>query len=170
MLNASPFDLPRTGSSDAPPRVSFETARAAAGSNTAELAIWLDGDTWHVRANGSAAQPGTLFQARVSFVADVAPEGEQDKLTVHDQARMSPGRCWNDPPQTSSSARYAGFDWRSTPGAAGIRFTTRDACFRVTLRVGEREQLPRVVVGTTPISAGKLQDTIELCQPVGSGP
>src|SRR5688500_9183895 len=59
VLNATPFDLgvtvPGPGETKAPmPRVSFEGARAPDGATTGDFAVWLDGETWHVRANGQA--------------------------------------------------------------------------------------------------------------------
>ena len=174
ILNASPFDLPDTlpgpGETKAPmPRLGFETARAPAGKNAGDFAVWLDGDVWHVRANGTAAKDDTLFQARVSFVSDVYAEGVQAKLTVHHHARVSAGRCWNDPPREDASAQHAGFDWLSSSGWGGIQFKASDACFRLRLRVADKQELPRVIVGSTLVTAGKLQDTLEICRALGSG-
>lgn len=169
ILNADPDQLPSTVTADGPPpraHVKFDQARAAAGVERGDFAIWLEDETWHVRANGKGKKPGTLFQARVEWIREVGPDGPNEKVIFYSRPRVSPGRCWNDPPVSDPELARTGFDWPSTNDSVGIRFKApKTGCFVVQLRVAEKEQLPKVFVGTAEVpSTGPLQDSIELCR------
>ena len=99
-------------------------------------------------------------------MTDLVAEGASADLKVHSQALITRGTCWSDAPQASTTQLRAGFDWLSSPAGSGIHFKSPEGCFRLTLRVGGKQTLPRVAIGaadTTP-NAGPHQDTIELCR------
>lgn len=166
VTNANPDDLPyRVPAPAAAAAMSFDDAKGApppGGKGTFRL--WHESGTWHLQVTAGGAKPPAghwSHQARIAPVTEASAESPVPDLHLLQHPFHLAGADAG-----AASLLSSGFDLATDGAAHGVTFKVPPAtCFTVTLRSGEKQELPSVAVGAKgrapKVAAG--QDTLRFC-------
>lgn len=166
VTNANPDDLPyRVPAPAAAAALTFDDAKGAppaGGKGTFRL--WHESGTWHLQVTAGGQKPAAghwSHQVRVVPVTESSAESPIADLHLLQHPFRSPSVDAG-----AASLFTAGFDLATDGAAHGITFKVAvGACVSVTMRSGEKQELPPVAVGAKgrapKVPAG--QDTLRFC-------